>query len=56
MDSPEGGFDALMQAMVCSQIGWSEDARKIVVFSTDAKFHYAGSGRVSLNLIMYSCY
>ncbi|KAK3862713.1 hypothetical protein Pcinc_031448 [Petrolisthes cinctipes] len=46
MDSPEGGFDALMQAMVCNQIGWRQQARKIIVFSTDAKFHYAGAGRL----------
>ncbi|XP_069173451.1 LOW QUALITY PROTEIN: integrin beta-PS [Procambarus clarkii] len=48
MDSPEGGFDALMQVMVCTeQIGWREQARRIVIFSTDAKFHHAGDGRLA---------
>lgn len=50
LDSPEGGFDALMQVMVCDEIGWRENARKIIIFSTDAKFHYAGDGKVSPNL------
>ncbi|XP_042877384.1 integrin beta-PS-like isoform X1 [Penaeus japonicus] len=48
MDAPEGGFDALMQAMVCKQqIGWRDKVRKIIVFSTDAKFHHAGDGRLA---------
>lgn len=48
MDSPEGGFDALMQAIVCrDEIGWRDQARRIIIFSTDAKFHHAGDGRVS---------
>ena len=43
MDAPEGGFDAIMQAIVCKdEIGWREKARKLLVFSTDAGFHYAG--------------
>lgn len=47
LDAPEGGFDAIMQAIVCKdQIGWREKARKLLVFSTDAGFHYAGDGRV----------
>ena len=45
LDAPEGGFDAIMQAIVCqSQIGWREEARRLLVFSTDAGFHYAGDG------------
>ncbi|KAK8731941.1 hypothetical protein OTU49_007344, partial [Cherax quadricarinatus] len=48
MDSPEGGFDALMQVMVCKkEIGWRDQARRIVIFSTDAKFHHAGDGRLA---------
>lgn len=35
-----------MQAIVCGQIGWRERARKLLVFSTDAGFHYAGDGKV----------
>ncbi|VDK26062.1 unnamed protein product [Anisakis simplex] len=27
-------------------IGWRERARKMIVFSTDAGFHFAGDGRV----------
>ena len=44
LDAPEGGFDAIMQAIVCQdEIGWREKARKLLVFSTDAGFHYAGN-------------
>lgn len=47
LDAPEGGFDAIMQAVVCrDQIGWREKARRLLVFSTDAGFHYAGDGKV----------
>lgn len=47
LDAPEGGFDAIMQAVVCrNQIGWRERARRLLVFSTDASFHYAGDGKV----------
>ncbi|CAF4773203.1 unnamed protein product [Pieris macdunnoughi] len=47
LDAPEGGFDAIMQAVVCKQeIGWREHARKLLVFSTDAGFHYAGDGKL----------
>ena len=44
LDAPEGGFDAIMQAIVCkNRIGWRDKARKLLVFSTDAGFHYAGN-------------
>jgi len=47
LDAPEGGFDAIMQAVVCrDKIGWREKARRLLVFSTDAGFHYAGDGKV----------
>lgn len=47
LDAPEGGFDAIMQAIVCrKQIGWREKARRLLVFSTDAGFHYAGDGKL----------
>ncbi|XP_059478027.1 integrin beta-PS isoform X2 [Neocloeon triangulifer] len=47
LDAPEGGFDAIMQAVVCrDQIGWREKARRLLVFSTDAGFHYAGDGKL----------
>ncbi|XP_049867319.1 integrin beta-PS [Pectinophora gossypiella] len=47
LDAPEGGFDAIMQAVVCrSEIGWRDKARRLLVFSTDAGFHYAGDGKL----------
>ncbi|GBP10841.1 Integrin beta-PS [Eumeta japonica] len=47
LDAPEGGFDAIMQAIVCkSQIGWRDQARHLLVFSTDAGFHFAGDGKL----------
>ena len=47
LDAPEGGFDAIMQAIVCTkQIGWREKARRLLVFSTDASFHFAGDGKL----------
>ncbi|XP_069683528.1 integrin beta-PS-like [Periplaneta americana] len=47
IDGPEGGFDALMQVVVCSEeIGWRSDARRLVVFSTDNDFHMAGDGKL----------
>ncbi|KAF5269170.1 hypothetical protein FQR65_LT02470 [Abscondita terminalis] len=48
LDFPEGGFDALMQAMVCKkEIGWRDQARHLIVFSTDADFHIAGDGKLA---------
>lgn len=47
LDAPEGGFDAIMQAVACrDRIGWREQARRLLVFSTDAGFHYAGDGKL----------
>lgn len=47
LDAPEGGFDAIMQAIVCKdQIGWREKSRKMLVFSSDSGFHYAGDGKL----------
>lgn len=47
LDAPEGGFDAIMQAIVCrEQIGWRDGARRLLLFSTDAGFHYAGDGKL----------
>jgi len=44
-------------------IGWRNDSRKLIVFSTDAGFHYAGDGRVcnkytisSFSLAYYICF
>ncbi|XP_067927846.1 integrin beta pat-3-like [Watersipora subatra] len=47
LDEPEGGFDALMQAIVCdSVIGWRANSRKMLIFSTDSPFHSAGDGKL----------
>ncbi|XP_036320203.1 integrin beta-PS-like [Rhagoletis pomonella] len=47
-DDPEGGLDAIMQAVVCrKEIGWREKARRLLVFSTDASFHSAGDGKLA---------
>ncbi|GFO07717.1 integrin beta, partial [Plakobranchus ocellatus] len=47
LDAPEGGFDAIMQAIACdTEIGWRNISRRMVVFSTDAGFHYAGDGKL----------
>lgn len=36
-----------MQAVVCrDHIGWRDQARRLLVFSTDAGFHYAGDGKL----------
>lgn len=46
-DAPDGGFDALLQAMVCQdEIGWRKRSRRLIVFATDAHSHIAGNGRV----------
>uniref|UniRef100_A0A672Q5W3 Integrin beta n=1 Tax=Sinocyclocheilus grahami TaxID=75366 RepID=A0A672Q5W3_SINGR len=46
LDSPEGGFDAIMQVAVCAnQIGW-RNVTRLLVFSTDAGFHFAGDGKL----------
>lgn len=44
-DVPEGGWDGLMQAIVCKKlIGWRDPARHLLIFSTDANSHHAGDG------------
>lgn len=47
-DSPEGGFDAIMQSVVCKdKVGWRSDASHLLVFTTDAKTHIALDGRIA---------
>lgn len=54
LDAPEGGFDAVMQSVVCKdKIGWREKSRKLLVFSTDSGFHYAGDGKVCSDLVCF---
>lgn len=45
LDNLEGGFDALMQVIVCNNIiNWNDDSRKIVILATDGLVHFAGDG------------
>lgn len=47
LDSAEGGFDALLQAVTCQdQIGWRDYSRRLLLFSTDAEPHFAGDGKL----------
>ncbi|GFQ73029.1 integrin beta-PS [Trichonephila clavata] len=47
LDNAEGGFDAIMQVIVCKEkIKWNERSRKIILFATDGIFHYAGDGKL----------
>ncbi|XP_039261688.2 integrin beta-1-like isoform X2 [Styela clava] len=53
IDSPEGGFDALMQIAVCTnEIGWRDESTHLVVFTTDASFHMALDGKLAAILEM----
>ncbi|XP_045685378.1 integrin beta-7 isoform X3 [Phyllostomus hastatus] len=46
LDSPEGGFDAILQAALCQeQIGWRNVSR-LLVFTSDDTFHTAGDGKL----------
>jgi protocadherin alpha len=37
-----------MQVVVCEkEIGWRSASRKLIVYSTDAGFHYAGDGKLA---------
>lgn len=36
--------------MCRNHIGWRDQARRLLVFSTDAGFHYAGDGKVMHDL------
>ncbi|XP_026327015.1 integrin beta pat-3-like isoform X2 [Hyposmocoma kahamanoa] len=43
-----GGFDALAQAMVCTdEIGWRKDSTKIIIYMSDALFSIAGDGKAA---------
>ncbi|XP_033901161.2 integrin beta-2-like isoform X2 [Acipenser ruthenus] len=46
LDSPEGGLDAMMQAAVCGdKIGWGNNTR-LLVYTSDDGFHFAGDGKL----------
>lgn len=40
IDNPEGGFDGIIQAIVCEDIQWRKKARHLLVFST-GKYIYS---------------
>ncbi|XP_063789722.1 integrin beta-6 isoform X1 [Pseudophryne corroboree] len=48
IDTPEGGFDAIMQAAVCKdRIGWRNGSMHLLVFVTDADSHYGMDSKLS---------
>ncbi|KAH0621414.1 hypothetical protein JD844_022702 [Phrynosoma platyrhinos] len=48
IDTPEGGFDAIMQAAVCKEkIGWRNDSLHLLVFVTDADSHFGMDSKVA---------
>jgi integrin beta 6/protocadherin alpha len=48
IDNPEGTLDAMMQAVVCTDvIGWREKSRKILLVITDDVLHTAGDGSLA---------
>lgn len=47
LDRPEGGFDAIMQAIVCQEMGWRDNSRQLIIFASDARMHYAGDGKLA---------
>ncbi|KAJ7987865.1 hypothetical protein DPEC_G00330990 [Dallia pectoralis] len=53
VDAPEGGFDAILQTVVCGdKIGWRKDATHLLVFSTESAFHYETDGANVLSGIL----
>uniref|UniRef100_UPI00358E51B5 integrin beta-6-like isoform X3 n=1 Tax=Myxine glutinosa TaxID=7769 RepID=UPI00358E51B5 len=48
LDSPESGFDAILQVAVCKdQIGWRSEAMHLLVYVTDADSHFALDGKMA---------
>ncbi|KAM4626508.1 integrin beta-6 isoform 1-T2 [Discoglossus pictus] len=48
IDTPEGGFDAIMQAAVCKErIGWRNGSLHLLVFVSDADSHYGMDSKVA---------
>ncbi|MEE6489434.1 hypothetical protein FKM82_015557 [Ascaphus truei] len=48
IDTPEGGFDAIMQAAVCKeQIGWRNGSLHLLVFVSDADSHYGMDSKLA---------
>lgn len=47
-DLPEGGLDGFLQALLCTKIiGWRDLSRKLLLYITDAGFHFAGDGKLA---------
>lgn len=47
-DAEEAGLEALSQVAVCKdKIGWKQEAKHLLIFSTDAASHLAGDGRLA---------
>ncbi|KAB7505784.1 Integrin beta-PS, partial [Armadillidium nasatum] len=47
-DDPEGGMDALIQAMICEDIGWqTTTTRHLIVYVSGSAFKYAGDGKLA---------
>ncbi|OCT63520.1 integrin beta-6 isoform X1 [Xenopus laevis] len=48
IDTPEGGFDAIMQAAVCKErIGWRNGSLHLLVFVSDADSHYGMDSKLA---------
>ncbi|XP_016110286.1 integrin beta-6-like [Sinocyclocheilus grahami] len=48
MDTPEGGFDAMLQAAVCQKdIGWRPEAKHLLLVMTDQPSHLALDGKLA---------
>lgn len=57
-DLPENGLEGLAQVISCEDIiGWRPRVNgvgsRVVLFMTDAEFHYAGEGRVGTYIYKY---
>lgn len=45
MDNLEGGMDAVMQLLLCGkEVGWTANARKLILVATEGMMHFAGDG------------
>ncbi|XP_072118116.1 integrin beta-6 [Mobula birostris] len=48
VDTPEGGFDAILQATVCKEkIGWRNDSLHLLVFVSDADTHFGMDSKLA---------
>lgn len=48
LDKAEGTLDAIMQVAACSeQIGWRQNARRLLMVTTDATSHIQGDGKTA---------